>query len=170
MPVSEQAWTQGMAELGAAFPAREEELSETALRGDVYRKALQATLTDRQWSHAVSEAIRMCEWFPMAARLVEFGATTPPPTVLKFTQPSMVCSHCEGTGFEPFERGGYSWVRYCPRGCVIPEKGQGQAPDYRTTEERQAESARGLERIKAALLKRGVEVGEVVKPMNSAHP
>jgi len=27
------------------------------------------------------------------------------------------CPDCDDTGFEPFERGGYSWVRHCPRGC-----------------------------------------------------
>ena len=45
--------------------------------------------------------------------LLEYGDTAPP-RLLDWTGE---CGLCEGTGFEPFERDGYAFVRFCPRGC-----------------------------------------------------
>lgn len=154
MAVSEAAWIQGMTELGAIFPARDEDEAETTIRGQVYRREIQPSLTDHQWRHAVSEAIRMCEWFPPVVRLLEFGMAAPVMDVRRLAAPE--CPLCENTGFEPFERGGHAWVRFCPRGC---RPGLGSyPPDYRTDEERREDNARGLALCLEELQRRGIDL------------
>jgi hypothetical protein len=120
MPVEEGAWFQGMTELMVSFPIAEEPEEAKAIRGQVYRRELQPYLTDHQWRYAVSEAIRTERWFPQVSVLMEWAQAAPPPP----PPPSagrlyggFGCESCEGTGFEHFERSGYSFVRHCPRGC-----------------------------------------------------
>ena len=109
--MTDGAWIQGMKDL-LMLPDRDLEPAELEHRGQTYRRHLQC-LTDRQWFHAVSEAIRLEKMFPAVATLLEYGDTTPPQLV----DWTGKCGLCDGSGFEPFERDGHSWVRYCPRGC-----------------------------------------------------
>lgn len=119
MPVQESAWLQGMVELVAAFPVTDETDETRAIRGQVYRRELQPYLTDHQWRYAVSEAIRSERWFPQVAVLVDLAKGSPPEPrpQIRGALPEYECRECDGTGFEPFERSGYKWVRHCSRGC-----------------------------------------------------
>ena len=47
---------------------------------------------------------------------------------------SFGCDLCDGTGFEPFERGSYSFVRHCPRGCKPYRSQDGPRGDARVEE------------------------------------
>ena len=114
MPVSEQAWMQGMAELGACFPARDEELEETALRAQAYRRELQPYLIDHQWRHAVSETIRTERWFPQASVLLDLAMAAPPPPSAGLLAAAR-CAMCDDTGFELEERDGRTWAAPCSR-------------------------------------------------------
>ncbi len=119
MPVSNEAWARGMLEL-ALLPSREESPEMEMLRADVYRRDLQPFTTDHQWRHAVSEAVRTLDWFPTANQLrtLAEGAPPPPPPAVRGYLAGGECPMCEGTGFEPFERSGYKWVRNCSAGCA----------------------------------------------------
>lgn len=112
MPVSAVAWMQGMAELGACFPARDEELEETALRAQTYRREIQPFLTDHQWRHAVSAVIRTDRWFPQASVLIEQGSAAPPPPNAGLLS-GPPCATCDGTSFELEERDGRMWATPC---------------------------------------------------------
>lgn len=84
--MTEEAWTEGMAMLAVAFPTREEDPRAAALRGRVYREALD-DLTDGAWLTAVREAIRDERWFPSVAALREYAeAAAPPPLALPAPQ------------------------------------------------------------------------------------
>jgi len=127
MPVSNETWARGMLEL-ALLPSREEDQAMETLRGDVYRRELQPFLTDHEWTHAVSEALRGGQWFPTIYELADHAKRAPAPPVPQtagLLTGSFGCDLCEGTGFEPFTRGGYAFVRHCPRGCkpYRPEDG-----------------------------------------------
>ena len=148
--MTEGAWVTGLKEL-LTLPDRDLSPEMLEERGRSYRKHLNC-LTDRQWQHAVAEAVRLEKFFPAAATLLEYGDSAP----AKLLDWTGECGLCDGSGFEPFERGGYSFVRYCPRGCKVGEKTR--RPDYRSDTDLRAEAKRGLAQIRAALRKRGIEV------------
>lgn len=59
--------------------------------------------------------MRLEKMFPAVSTLLEYADHAPQaPKLLDWTGE---CGLCQGTGFEPFERGGYGFVRHCPRGC-----------------------------------------------------
>jgi hypothetical protein len=150
--VTEGAWVTGMRELlTIPGPDLSPEMQEE--RGRSYRRHLDC-LTDRQWTHAVAEAVRLEKWFPAVATLLEYGDTAPPMLVGR----NEGCQLCEGTGFEPFERGGYAYVRFCPRGCPVGIASE--KPDYRTDAEKRADATAGVERIKAAVSEREAKDAE----------
>jgi hypothetical protein len=129
------------------FPEQSRTPEDDFIRSQTYRKFLDC-LTDDQWSHAVGESLRLEKFFPSVSALLEYGEHAPP----RLMDWSGECPLCENTGFEPFERGGYMYVRYCPRGCKVGE--HVQKPDYRTDAEKRADAKVGLEQIKAAVAAR----------------
>lgn len=151
--MTEWAWVTGMKEL-LTLPDRDLSPEMLEERGRSYRKHLDC-LTDRQWQYAVDRAIKAGDaWFPTVSKLLEYGDTTPPASrVLPWDAP--VCDLCEGSGFQPFERSGHSWVRFCPRGCRV---GMERARDYRTDDERREDNAKGLALCREAMRKRGIDV------------
>ena len=114
--VSDQAWMQGMTELGVAFPNAAEEREAKALRGSVYRRGIAPYLTDHQWRYAVSEAIRSERWFPGVAVLLDYARSAPPPPNAGLLG-AAACSRCDGTGFAPVIAEGP--VRVAPCGCRV---------------------------------------------------
>lgn len=78
--MTDHSWNQGLQDLLAAFPDRDLDPAMLARRGEVYRREL-GHLTDAQWLHAVSEALRSERWFPPVSALLEFAATAPRPMV-----------------------------------------------------------------------------------------
>lgn len=143
--MTDGAWIQGMKEL-SVLPDKDLEPAELANRGEVYRKHLQC-LTDRQWFHAVDQAVKHEGMFPTVSALLQYADQAPPP-IVDWTGD---CPLCEGTGFEPFERGGYAYVRFCPRGCKVASE---KPRDYRTEDEKRADAKVGMEQIKAAVAER----------------
>jgi hypothetical protein len=69
-----------MTQLTASLRDRELTPAMAQARGDCYRQAL-ARLTDEQWAYAVSESLRLLDWFPTIHELLDFAADAPPTAV-----------------------------------------------------------------------------------------
>ena len=135
--MSPEVFEQGMAELSChAVASSEETADRKAIRLRMWAEEL-AVLSDRQFRFAVREWVRSDGkgFWPTAGKLLEFGYQAPheeAPEVRGYL-PSGECSLCDGTGFEPFERSGYRWVRHCPRGC-LPRRDNGPRPEPQAEE------------------------------------
>lgn len=74
--MTDAAWIKGMAELAAAFPAKDQDQAVMATRGQVYRREL-GRLTDTSWRYAVSQAVQHERWFPTVAALLDYATDAP---------------------------------------------------------------------------------------------
>jgi len=109
-----------MAKLAVSFPQADETDETKALRGQTYREELQPYLTDHEWTHAVSEALRGGQWFPTIFELADHAKRAPappPPKNSGFLTGSFGCEICGGTGWEIVERSGYPVSQPCPNLC-----------------------------------------------------
>lgn len=126
--MSPEVFEQGMAELSCHAVASSEDTTERkAIRMRMWAEEL-AALNDHQFRYAIREWVRTDTkgFWPTAGKLLEMGWGAPPeirPPVKGYL-PAPECHLCEGTGFEPFERNAYKWVRHCSRGCVPVRMGE----------------------------------------------
>lgn len=160
--MTDRSWLEGWARIRACFPDQARSETDEGIRSQSYRKYLDC-LTEHQWEHAVGESLRLEKFFPTVSTLLEYGEHAP----AKLLDWTGDCPLCEGTGFEPFERKGYMYVRHCPRGCIIGA-GAG-ARDYRTDEEKKADAKAGVEAIKAAVAAKEAEVEAKAAKAKSQH-
>ena len=91
--MTEQAWLQGMRDLLAAFPDKDQDQSLMEHRGRVYRREL-AALSDEEWLAAVSAALREEKWFPTIKALLDHAAAerrppTPEETAIARTEKAL---------------------------------------------------------------------------------
>lgn len=77
--MTDKAWLEGLAEFHRVgmpgWPYDDPAISSERARA--YRRHLDA-LSDGQWYHAVTEAIRSLKWFPTVHELLEFGESYNP--------------------------------------------------------------------------------------------
>lgn len=104
--MTNEAWIQGMKELAACLPDKEQEEAVLSLRGEVYRRELNA-LTDESWLYAVRQAVRNGEWYPTVAALLNYAMDAPdekPPATAYLPEPRAVSRDEFRKGFETFKR------------------------------------------------------------------
>lgn len=76
--LTDAQWKDGWEELKANLPGQEMTPEQALRRGNSYRREL-GHLTNEQWIHAVSTALRVSRWFPPIAELLEYAREIAPP-------------------------------------------------------------------------------------------
>lgn len=76
--MTDAAFVQGMRDLAATLPSRDEDLKVKNARGQVYRRILDH-LSDEAFLFAVELALKHERWFPAPATLISFADEYEPP-------------------------------------------------------------------------------------------